>query len=161
MANYRAILKHHPEVREYIRLRKWVHRGETVSYGPSIESDTLSTDAIGYRNSVWRGRRMTLGDCIKSGRYGLVMGPSNVYGFGVPSDAHTIPSRLGEMLGLPFANIGLPKGTRATCSRSCSTSSLARPSRRRQCCCCRAAILPGGPIAASPIRCSARPTSCR
>lgn len=110
MANYRAIVKHHPEVRDYIKLRKWVHRGETISYGPNIESDTLSTDGIGYRKSVFGGRRMSLGDCLRSGRYGLVMGPSNVYGFGVPSDAHTIPSRLGEMLGLPFGNIGLPEG---------------------------------------------------
>lgn len=110
MANYRAIVKHHPEVRDYIKLRKWVHRGETISYGPNIDSDTLSTDSIGYRKSVWRGQRMTLGDCLRSGRYGLVMGPSNVYGFGVPSDAHTIPSRLGDTLGLPFANIGLPEG---------------------------------------------------
>jgi hypothetical protein len=110
MANYRAIVKHHPEVRDYIRLRKWVHRGETLGYGPNIESETVSTDAIGYRNGVFEGRRCTLDDCLEAGRYGLVMGPSNVYGFGVPSDAHTIPSRLGEMLGLPFANIGLPEG---------------------------------------------------
>lgn len=110
MADYRKIARHHPEVRDYIRLRKWVYRGETVSYGPNIESETLSTDRTGYRNSVWKGRRHTLADCIESGRYGLVMGPSNVYGFGVPSDAHTIPSRVGEMLGVPFANIGLPEG---------------------------------------------------
>lgn len=110
MANYRAIVKHHPEVRDYIRLRKWVHRGETISYGPDIDSETLSTDPVGYRNSVFGGRRMGLKECLEAGRYGLVMGPSNVYGFGVPSDAHTIPSRLGEMLGLPFANIGLPEG---------------------------------------------------
>jgi len=88
--------------------------------------------------------RMTLGDCIKSGRYGLVMGPSNVYGFGVPSDAHTIPSRLGEMLGLPFANIGLPEGhTRNLFAilLNIITRSAQPPA---ECCCCRAAILPGG-----------------
>jgi hypothetical protein len=110
MANYRAIVKHHPEVRDYIRLRKWVHRGETVFYAPNTESDTLSTDAAGFRNGMWQGARLTLADCLKADRYGLVMGPSNVYGFGVPDDGHTIPSRLGEMLGLPFGNIGLPEG---------------------------------------------------
>jgi len=110
MANYRAIAKHHPEVREYIRLRKWVHRGEAVFYAPNIESDVLSTDGSGFRNGRWQGERLTLADCLAANRYGLVMGPSNVYGFGVPSDGHTIPSRLSELLGMPFANIGLPEG---------------------------------------------------
>lgn len=110
MANYRAIVKHHPEVREYIRLRKWVNRGEAIFYAPNIESEVLSTDPAGYRNGIWQGARLTLADCLKGDRYGLVMGPSNVYGFGVPSDGHTIPSRLGELLGVPFANIGLPEG---------------------------------------------------
>lgn len=110
MANYRAIVKHHPEVREYIRLRKWVHRGEVLFYAPNIESEILSTDAFGYRNGVWRGRRLTLADCRETDRYALVMGPSNVYGFGAPSDGHTIPSRLSELLDVPFANIGLPEG---------------------------------------------------
>lgn len=109
MANYRAIVKHHPEVREYIRLRKWVHRGEIVAYAPNIESDVLSTDANGYRNGKWQGARLTLADCLVADRFGLVMGSSNVYGFGAPHDGHTIPSRLGELLGLRLANISLPE----------------------------------------------------
>jgi hypothetical protein len=110
MADYRKIARHHPEVRDYIRLRKWVHRGETIAYGPNIEHATLSTDGAGYRNGTWRGKRLALADCLAARRYGLVMGPSNVYGFGVPSDAHTIPSRLGQLVGMRFANIGLPEG---------------------------------------------------
>jgi len=109
MADYRAIAKHHPEVREYIRLRKWVHRGEAAFYAPDIAGDILTTDASGYRNGVWRGERLTLADCFEADRYGLVMGASHVYGFGVPDNGHTIPSRLGAMLDMPFANIGLPE----------------------------------------------------
>ena len=110
MANYRKIIRHFPEVREYARLRKWVHRGETLSYGTNIESDVLSTDAMGFRHTVYQGQRLSVADCIAQARYGLVLGPSNVYGFGVPSNAHTIPARLGERLGIPFGNISLPEG---------------------------------------------------
>ena len=109
MANYRAIMRHHPEVRDYIRLRKWVNRGEAVFYAPNIESAVLSTDPGGHRNGSWNGARLTLADCLAAERYGLVLGSSNVYGFGVPSDGHTIPSRLGRLLGTRFGNISLPE----------------------------------------------------
>jgi hypothetical protein len=50
-------------------------------------------------------------DCVQRDRYGLVLGPSNVYGFGLAGNENTIPSLLAEHLGFPFGNVGLPEGS--------------------------------------------------
>lgn len=109
MADYRKISAHLPEVREYIRLRKWVRRGDAVAYGANIEGKHLSTDALGFRHSVFRGERLSLADCLQKERYGLVLGSSNVYGFGLPGNDATLPSVIGERLGFPFGNISFPE----------------------------------------------------
>lgn len=99
-----------PETREFIRNRRWVYRGDVVTYGPNIQCDSFSTDAAGFRHSVFGGRTMSAHDCRQHDRYGLVMGPSNVYGFGLAGNENTMPSLLAERFGFPFANIGLPEG---------------------------------------------------
>jgi hypothetical protein len=110
MANYKAIAQIRPEVREYIKARKWVHRGETLSYGPNIDVGCLTTDGAGFRKSVFGGEKRAVAEIVQGGSYGIVTGPSNVYGFGLPSDADTIPSLLGAAFSMPFANISLPEG---------------------------------------------------
>jgi len=109
MADYRKISAHLPEVREYIRLRKWVRRGDAVAYGANIEGTHLSTDALGFRHSVFRGERLSLADCLQRERYGFVLGSSDVYGFGLPGNEATLPSVIGERLGFPFGNISFPE----------------------------------------------------
>jgi hypothetical protein len=99
-----------PEVREFIRNRRWVHRGEAIAYGPNIRCDSFSTDGAGFRHSVFGGKTLSAHDCLQSERYGLVLGPSNVYGFGLAGNENTMPSLLAERFGFPFANIGLPEG---------------------------------------------------
>ena len=110
MANYQAIMRVRPEVREFIRNRKWVHRGDVVTYGPNIQCEGFSTDAAGFRHSVHDGRTHSVRDCLQSKRYGVVLGPSSVYGFGLAGNENTMPSLLAERFGFPFANIGLPEG---------------------------------------------------
>jgi len=110
VANYQAIMRLRPEVREFIRNRKWVHRGDVVTYGPNIACDSFSTDAAGFRHSVHGGRTLSVNDCLQSDRYGLVLGPSSVYGFGLAGNENTMPSQLAERFGFPFANVGLPEG---------------------------------------------------
>ena len=110
MANYQAIVRLRPEVRDFIRNRRWVHRGDVIAYGANIRCDSFSTDAQGFRHSTFRGETLSLADCVRSGRYGLVLGPSSVYGFGLAGNENTMPSLLGERFGFPFANIGLPEG---------------------------------------------------
>ena len=110
MANYQAIMRLRPEVREFIRNRKWVHRGDVITYGPNIRCDSFSTDAAGFRHSVHAGKTLSARECREQDRYGLVLGPSNVYGFGLAGNENTMPSLLAERFGFPFANIGLPEG---------------------------------------------------
>lgn len=110
MANYQNIVRLRPEVREFIRNRRWVHRGDVVTYGPNIRCDSFSTDAAGFRHSSFRGQTLSLFDCVQRDRYGLVLGPSSVYGFGLAGNENTMPSLLGESLGFPFANAGMPEG---------------------------------------------------
>ena len=110
MANYQAIMRLRPEVRDFIRNRRWVHRGDVVAYGPNIACDSFSTDAGGFRHTVFNGDTLSVQDILQRPRYGLVMGPSNVYGFGLAGNANTMPSLLAERFGFPFANIGLPEG---------------------------------------------------
>lgn len=110
MANYPAIMRLRPEVREFVRNRKWIHRGDVVTYGPNIRCESFSTDAAGFRHSVHGGKTHSVRDCLQSKRYGVVLGPSSVYGFGLTGNENTMPSQLADRFGFPFANVGLPEG---------------------------------------------------
>lgn len=111
MADYQKIIQHHPVARQYMRKDMWVHRGEVVSYRPNVESEAFSTDEEGYRHSVLDGTRMSVADCIKARRYGLVLGASNVYGFGIDGNERTLPSLLAQHFGFPFGNVCLPEAS--------------------------------------------------
>jgi hypothetical protein len=110
VANYQNIMRLRPEVRQFIRNRRWVHRGDVIAYGPNISCDGFSTDGRGFRHSSFKGETLSVSDCFKRGRYGLVLGPSSVYGFGLAGNENTMPSLLAEHFGFPFANIGFPEG---------------------------------------------------
>lgn len=128
MANYEAIMRLRPEVREFVRNRRWVHRGDVLFYGPNFTGDHFSTDASGFRHSTFRGKRIGTGSIGRYPRYGLVLGPSNVYGFGLSGNENTMPSLLAERFGFPFLNVGLPEGN----SRSLFSLLLATISRAKQ-----------------------------
>ncbi|HLO19103.1 MAG TPA: hypothetical protein VK192_01250 [Sphingomicrobium sp.] len=110
MANYQTIVRLRPEVREFIRNRRWVHRGDVISYGANIRCDSFSTDGAGFRHCTFKGETLSVADCLKRDRYGIVLGPSNVYAFGLAGNENTMPSLLAERFGFPFANVGLPEG---------------------------------------------------
>jgi hypothetical protein len=110
VANYPAIIHMRPEVREFVRNRVWSYRGEAVTYGPNIRSSAFSTDAAGFRHSTFNGETLSVRECLLRDRYGLVLGPSNVYGFGLKGNENTLPSLLAERFGFPFANVGMPEG---------------------------------------------------
>lgn len=110
MANYQSIMRLRPEVRQFVRNRRWVHRGDVITYGSDISCAAFSTDSAGFRHSVFDGKSMSLMEVVRSERYGLVLGPSSVYGFGLAGNENTIPSLLAERFGFPFANVGMPEG---------------------------------------------------
>ncbi len=114
MANYQVIMRLRPEVRPFVRNRRWVHRGDVISYGPNISCEAFSTDAAGFRHSMFKGETLSLTQCAQRERYGLVLGPSSVYGFGLAGNDKTMPSLLAERFGFPFANIGMPEGNSRT-----------------------------------------------
>lgn len=109
MANYQVIMRLRPEVREFIRNRRWVHRGDALVYGPNTKSESFSTDAAGFRHSTFKGETLSVAECTQRERYGLVLGSSNLYGFGLAGNENTIPSLLAERFGFPFANVCLPE----------------------------------------------------
>jgi len=98
-----------PEVRQFIRNRRWVHRGEAVVYGANTRCDAFSTDEQGFRHSVFNGKTLSVADCLKAKKYGIVLGSSHLYGFGLAGNQNTIPSLLAEQFGMPFANVSIPE----------------------------------------------------
>lgn len=76
MANYQSIIRLWPEVREFIRNRRWVHCGEALAYGPNISAQAFSTDALGYRHSVFEKRGVP------------IAGPGHVNNLGFVDEFH-------------------------------------------------------------------------
>jgi len=99
-----------PEIDEFIRNRKWVFRGDVLVYEPNISCNAFSTDRAGFRHSTFKGERLSFAECQQRDRFGVVLGASNIFGFGVAGNENTLPSLLAERLGFPFANLGMPAG---------------------------------------------------
>lgn len=114
MANYQAIVRLRPEVRDFIRNRRWVHRGDVIAYGPNINCESFSTDPAGLRHSTFQGETLSAAECVQRERYGIILGPSSVYGFGLSGNENTMPSVLADRFGFPFANFGFPEGNSRT-----------------------------------------------
>ena len=75
MANYETIMRLRPEVREFVRNRRWVHRGDVLFYGANTKGEHFSTDQGGFRHSVFKGKTLGVPEILKYPRYGLVLGP--------------------------------------------------------------------------------------
>lgn len=127
MANYESIMRLRPEVRQFVRNRRWVHRGDVLFYGANTSTESFSTDAGGFRHSTFQGKTLGVAEILQYPRFGLVLGPSSVYGFGLAGNENTMPSLLAEKFGFPFANIGLPEGN----SRNLFSILVAMLSRRQ------------------------------
>ena len=111
MANFHAIMRLRPEVRDYVRHGGWTHRGDVVTYLPDRTCAAFSSGPDGFRHSICAGETLSVQECLERPRYGLVLGSSHVFGFGLPGNERTIPSVLGDRFGFPFANLGLPEAS--------------------------------------------------
>ena len=127
MANYREIVRHIPAVRTYISNRRWVRRGDVTAYAPNLEGGAFSTDAYGFRHGEIDGVRHGLATALAGARYGLVLGSSHVFGFGLESNAQTIPSCLSRLTGLPCLNISFPEADLRTLHASASRIAAETP----------------------------------
>lgn len=129
MANYREIVRRFPAARHYVRQRRWVERGDVTAYEPNVEAGAFSTDAYGFRHTELNGIRYDLSAAFGREPYGLVLGSSHVFGFGLESNAQTIPSRLSARLDLPCLNVSFPEADLRTMHAVAAriTSQAARP----------------------------------
>lgn len=110
MANMQTIVRVRPEFRDFARNRRFGARGEIISFAPNLSTNSFSTDAAGFRHSVFNGETLSAAQTVQHERYGLVLGSSHVFGVGVAGNENTLPSLLAQRFGFPFANISLPEG---------------------------------------------------
>lgn len=111
MANYEKIIELRPEMREFFENRKKIgFRGDVLTYWANQRCEAYSTDAAGFRHSALGGREYSVADCLRSERYGIALGASNLFGFGVAGNENCMPSLLAERFGFPFANATIPGG---------------------------------------------------
>ena len=109
--------------------RNLMHRGEVIAFRPNIRSEFFSTDAAGFRNSIFAGETLAVADALKRDRYGLVLGSSHIFGVGLVGDENTLPSLLGERFGFPFANVSLPEGNSRNLGALLTSMLARRPNR--------------------------------
>jgi hypothetical protein len=111
MADYKKIAELRPEMADFFGNRRLIaYRGDVLSYWANTRTDSFSTDAGGFRHSTLNGKEYSVADCVQSERYGIVLGASNLFGFGVAGNENTMASLLAERFGFPFANAAMPGG---------------------------------------------------
>ncbi len=109
MANYQKIAEDYPAVPIYLRARIWGRRAETLIYRPNNSTRAFATDGLGFRHSAFEGDAYQVGRSVGTDKFSLVLGSSHIFGFGLPGNEHTIPSRFAEKLGHPVLNMSLPE----------------------------------------------------
>ncbi|MEO7654323.1 MAG: hypothetical protein ABIS23_01405 [Sphingomicrobium sp.] len=110
MANYSKIIEHYPEMADFrvSELMGW--RGDVLSYRAGLTRGAFTTDEQGFRHSTFNGKPMSVVDCLRSDRYGILLGPSTFFGSGIAGNEHIMASLLAERFGFPFANAAMPGG---------------------------------------------------
>ena len=110
MANYATIFRLKPEAKEFAQRGRYTEHGDVLAYARKMSGDGFSTDDHGFRHSAFKGETLSFTDCAQRDRYGLVLGASNIHGFGIAGNENTLPSLLGELVGFPFVNATMPGG---------------------------------------------------
>jgi hypothetical protein len=111
MANYQKIMQLRPEMADFFRNRHLIgSRGDVLAYWANTRCDSFSIDASGFRHSTFGGKDYSVADCLQGSRYGIVLGASNLFGFGVAGNENCLASLLAERFGFPFANAAMPGG---------------------------------------------------
>jgi hypothetical protein len=111
MANYEKIVELRPEMGDFFHNRANIaFRGDVLTYGANVRTDSFTTDSMGFRHSTLNGRTLSVADCVQSRRYGIVLGSSIQFGFGVAGNENCMASLLADRFGFPFANAAMPGG---------------------------------------------------
>lgn len=110
MGDLNTILKYHPALADFKPAELFRVRGDVLTYCADYQSDSFSTDSWGFRHSTFEGKKVSVADCLTAPRYGLVLGPSSLFGTGVAGDENCMASLLAQRFGFPFANAAMPGG---------------------------------------------------
>jgi len=110
MANYNTIQKLRPGVTDFVIHREHRHLGDVLCFPPNVQSSGFSTDRRGFRHTVFDGQDLSVADILKRDNFGLVLGGSRGFGFGIAGNENAMPSLLSERFGFPFANLALFQG---------------------------------------------------
>lgn len=109
MADYRKIANVYPAMADFLSFQARIgYRGDVLAYAANTNTPSFSTDQHGFRHSLLDGKSFSFVDCINSEQYGLVLGASNSFGFGVAGNENTMASLLSKRFKFPFANCGMP-----------------------------------------------------
>jgi hypothetical protein len=109
MANYEKIAELRPEMADFLEnQRKIGLRGDVLTYWPNSSCASFSTDSAGFRHTTFAGKTYSVADCLASERYGLLLGPSTTFGFGIAGNENTGASIGAERFGFPVANASMP-----------------------------------------------------
>lgn len=114
MANYRALLRTFPAIADYFRNARWIRRGDVMAYPPNVEARHFTTDATGFRHTIHDGRAVGLAEVAGLDGFGLLLGSSHTFGFGLSGNVETLASRLSEATGLCYLNICYPEADSRT-----------------------------------------------
>lgn len=108
MADINKIAEYFPGARDFHPAEMIAFRGDVLSYRANLKTAGFSTDAQGFRHSTFENKPYSVADCIRSRRYGLVLGASNIFGAGVAGNENTLASLLADRFGFPFGNASMP-----------------------------------------------------
>lgn len=114
MANYRAIVRRFPAVRDYLQTVKWVRRGDVQAYQPNLSCAAFSTDQLGFRHTLFGGAELSLAGADRIPRFGLILGSSHIFGFGLSANGQTLASHLSNLVGFPFFAVCYPEADSRT-----------------------------------------------
>jgi hypothetical protein len=90
---------------EFISDVRWLPY--TMFFHPAdYRSAVVNTDKLGFRDSPWNGRRVSVADLPAEGPINLLVGGSNVVGTGATHDAFTTSANLSEITGEAWLNFG-------------------------------------------------------
>ena len=109
MTNTKILCELRPAYAEMSSLANLIHRGEILGFRPNQKGKFHSTDAGGFRHTMFKGKPLPVIETVALDRYAIVLGSSHIFGLGLPSNDFTLPSLLGARFDFPFANASLPE----------------------------------------------------
>lgn len=102
-----AVYRLTPQIREYDEFMylgvRWLPY-TMFFHHKNYRSEVINTDALGFRYSDYRGKRVSVADLPDGRPVNLLVGGSTALGTGASTDAHTVASRLAAHTGEPWLN---------------------------------------------------------